>query len=31
MRDLIRQVAIKHAITILSGKVASDHLHVLVA
>ena len=31
MRDLIRQIAMEHEITILSGKVASDHIHVLVA
>ena len=26
-----RQIAMEHEITILSGKVASDHIHVLVA
>ena len=31
VRDLIRQIAIEHEITILSGKVACDHIHVLVA
>ena len=31
VRDLIRQIAIEHEIGILSGKVASDHIHVLVA
>ena len=31
VRDLIRQIAMEQEITILSGKVASDHLHVLVA
>ena len=31
MRDLIRQIAMEHEIAILSGKVASDHIHVLVA
>ena len=31
VRDLIRQIAMEHEITILSGKVASDHIHVLVA
>ena len=30
VRDLIRQIAMEHEITILSGKVASDHIHVLV-
>ena len=31
VRDLIRQIAMEHEITIISGKVASDHIHVLVA
>jgi len=31
VRDLIRQIAMEHEISILSGKVASDHIHVLVA
>jgi putative transposase len=31
VRDLIRQIAMEHEITILWGKVASDHIHVLVA
>jgi len=31
VRDLIRQIAMKHEINILSGKVACDHIHVLVA
>ena len=30
VRDLIRQIAMEHEVTILSGKVASDHIHVLV-
>ena len=30
VRDLIRQIAMEHELTILSGKVASDHIHVLV-
>ena len=30
-RDLIRQIAMEHEIAILSGKVARDHVHVLVA
>jgi len=30
-RDLIRQIAMEHEISILSGKVARDHVHVLVA
>ncbi len=31
VRDVIRQVAIEHELTIISGKVAHDHVHVLVA
>jgi putative transposase len=31
VRDLIRQIAMEHEIAILSGKVACDHIHVLVA
>jgi putative transposase len=31
VRDLIRQIAMEHEIDILSGKVACDHIHVLVA
>ena len=31
VRDLIRQIAMEHEISILSGKVACDHIHVLVA
>ena len=31
VRDLIRQIAMEHELAILSGKVASDHIHVLVA
>ena len=30
VRDLIRQIAMEHELTILSGKVACDHIHVLV-
>src|SRR5512136_2684903 len=30
VRDLIRQIAMEHEIEILSGKVASDHIHILV-
>jgi REP-associated tyrosine transposase len=29
--DLIRQIAMEHEVAILSGKVASDQIHVLVA
>ena len=31
VRDLIRQIAMEHEITILSGKVTCDHIHILVA
>ena len=31
VRDLIRQIAMKHEISILSGKVSCDHIHVLIA
>lgn len=31
VRDLIRQIAMEHEIEILSGKVACDHIHVLVS
>ena len=31
VRDLIRQIAMEHELTIVSGKVASDHIHVLVS
>jgi len=31
VRDVIRQIAMEHEITILSGKIASDHIQVLVA
>jgi len=31
VRDLLRQIAMEHEIEILSGKVAGDHIHVLVA
>jgi len=31
VRDLIRQIAMEHELTIISGKVASDHIHVLVS
>ena len=29
VRDLIRQIPIEHEVAILSGKVASDHIHVV--
>jgi len=31
VRDLIRQIAMEHEIHIISEKVASDHIHILVA
>lgn len=31
VRDRIRQIAMEHEVSILSGKVASDHIHVRVA
>ena len=31
VRDVIRQIAIEHEFQILSGKVARDHVHVLVS
>ena len=31
VRDLIRQIAMEHEIEILSGKVSSDHIHVLAS
>jgi len=30
-RDLLRQIALEHEIDIISGKVASDHVHMFVA
>jgi putative transposase len=30
VRDLLRQIAMEHEIAILSGKVSSDHIHVLI-
>ena len=29
VRDLIRQIPMEHKVAILSGKVASDHIHVV--
>jgi putative transposase len=31
VRDLVRQIAQEHELTILSGKVARDHVHVFVS
>ena len=30
-RDILRQIAIEHEIDIITGKVASDHMHMFVA
>ena len=30
-RDLIRQIAMEHELNIISGKVASDHVHVFIS
>ena len=30
-RDVLRQIAIEHEIELISGKVASDHVHMFVA
>ena len=31
VRDLIRQIAMEHELTVLSGKVAREHVHVFVS
>lgn len=31
LRDLIRQIAMEHELTIISGKVARDHVHLFVS
>ena len=31
VRDLLRQIAMEHEVQILSGKVSSDHIHMLVS
>jgi len=31
VRDVLRQVAIEHELTIVSGKIARDHVHMLVS
>ena len=30
-RDVLRQIAIEHEIDIITGKVASDHIHMFIA
>lgn len=31
VRDVIRQIAVEHELTIISGKIARDHVHVFVS
>lgn len=31
VRDLIRQIAMEHELSIISGKVAADHIHVMIS
>ncbi|PIE51083.1 IS200/IS605 family transposase [Candidatus Fermentibacteria bacterium] len=31
VRDLIRQIAMEHEIQVISGKVAIDHIHILIS
>lgn len=31
VRDLLRQIAMEHELHIVSGKVSSDHIHVLIS
>ena len=31
VRDIIRQIAMEHELHILSGKIAADHIHVMVS
>jgi len=31
VRDLLRQIAAEHELEIMSGKVARDHVHLLVS
>lgn len=31
VRDIIRQIAVEHEIYIVSGKVAPDHIHILIS
>ena len=31
VRDLIRQIAIQHEVSVLSGKVACDHVHIFIS
>lgn len=30
-RDILRQIALEHEITIITGKVSSDHIHMFIA
>jgi putative transposase len=29
-RDILRQIALEHELEIISGKVASDHVHIFI-
>jgi putative transposase len=31
VRDLLREIAMERELTIISGKVARDHVHILIA
>ena len=31
VRDILRQIAMEHELTILTGKVSCDHVHLFVA
>ena len=31
VRDLVRQIAMEHELEVISGKVASDHVHVFLS
>lgn len=31
VRDVIRQIAMEHELLIVSGKISSDHIHVLIS
>jgi putative transposase len=30
-RDLLRQIALEHELTIITGKVSADHIHMFIA
>jgi putative transposase len=31
LRDVLRQIALEHEITIITGKISSDHIHMFIA